>query len=129
MVQRVFVRHSATVSLMLIFVIALSLASGAVHNYCFDGQKSPVSVHFDNLSGHTDTDPGARDGDGNDIEKQLLDDNVVVKYSPPDPALASSDIPEFSQLTGLTLAWLAIRSDSIPARLWQISSPLRAPPA
>ncbi|MDP7153146.1 MAG: hypothetical protein QF897_01765 [Gammaproteobacteria bacterium] len=67
---------AAIVYLLLLVLLVLRIG-GAVSHYCFDGLEPPVTVHFDNLSGHVEHD--AETGH-NDIEKQVLSDNLLTKF-------------------------------------------------
>ncbi len=67
-------RQSVAIALVALLV-SLSAGGAALH-FCLDGIEPPVTVHFENLSGHVDHDT---DSSHNDFERQALSDNVLPK--------------------------------------------------
>lgn len=120
-------RRSTTISLLLLALIYLP-ASGAASHYCFDGIEPPVSIHFDNLSGHEDHEEETEQH--LDLEKRVLDDNLVGKN------LFDLELPPFERQIVLHINLVAqdisyIRTEtSLPrSGVWHINPPLRAPPS
>ena len=111
-----------------VFLLLLGLVyapmSGAANHYCFDGMEPPVSIHFDNLTGHD----GHDDESGHvDLEKQLLDDNLVGKYS---DLVALPETGVVAEQAHYEPASVLTVPDFIPVHSfrWQLNPPLRAPP-
>lgn len=117
-------RQRLTARLLLFAFLALPVGGAASH-YCFDGQEPPVSVHFDNFSGHEEHGESEQHVD---VEKRMLAEHLVSKFfdsevflpaslSPGD-AFAVVPVPDFN------------RRPRVSGRIrpWSLSPPLRAPP-
>jgi len=124
--NRLFLKEKNVVRAAFLLVVALFYApmSGAANHYCFDGMEPPVSIHFDNLTGHD----GHDDEKGHvDLEKLLLDDNLVGKFS---DLVALPETGTVVEQAHYEPASLLPVSDFIPVHsyCWQLNPPLRAPP-
>ena len=98
---------------------------GAVSHYCFDGLEPPVSIHFDNLSGHVQH---ADEVGHTDVEKQVLADNLLSKLFEVDSMLvilALITITLFPLGNAQAYSRLVLYQSS---RAKNFQPPLRAPP-
>lgn len=115
---------TALVYLLLFVLLALRIG-GAVSHYCFDGLEPPVSIHFDNLSGHVEH---ADDVGHTDVEKQVLADNLLSKIFEVDSMLvilALIVVMLFPLGNAQSYSQLALYH---PSRAKNFQPPLRAPP-
>ena len=111
-------------ALLLLLALVYAPTSGASKHYCFDGMEPAVSIHFDNLTGHdTHDDESAHV----DLEKQLLDDNLVGKLSDL-AALPASLLTTAQAHYKSACAINATEFIPLHAGNWQLKPPLRAPP-
>jgi hypothetical protein len=119
-----YVRHLLHTALLLLVLAG----AGSIHSHvCFDGQEAPLTVHFENLSGH----PDHHDDEIHvDVENKLLPQAVPGKP-------ADQDAPLFM----IAVLFLFITPKSQPQRYRthrdldfhhppaDLLPPLRAPPA
>jgi hypothetical protein len=126
--NRFFENSTSTTAIvyLLLLVFLFLRIGGAVSHYCFDGMEPPVTIHFDNLSGHVEHDEEAGH---NDMEKQVLSDNLHSKFFDSDTLLFLTTLFLFSLLyqPGAQLYQL------LPSRKSNAPNyylpPLRAPPS
>ncbi len=112
---------------LLLFVMLSMRIGGAVGHYCFDGLEPPVTVHFDNFSGHQDHEHEHETGH-NDVEKQLLVDNLLSKVFEYNSHPVISSALSFSlrsQTRSQSYGDQEVRSSHTP---YSLLPPLRAPP-
>ncbi|MBL4582518.1 MAG: hypothetical protein JKY29_11915 [Gammaproteobacteria bacterium] len=116
---------TTTIVYLLLFVLLALRMGGAVSHYCFDGQEPPVSIHFDNLSGHVEH---TEEAGHTDTEKQVLSDNLVSKIFDIDSLLI---IVSLFLLCLLPLPKAQARYQYVDRKISSLKNylpPLRAPP-
>ncbi len=117
----------AKTALLLLLSLVCLPASGAASHYCFDGLEPPVSIHFDNFSGHDDHDD--EEAQHVDLEKPVLDDNLVSKHFQNLDFTLLYSFFEFTPSPGFVQYTAGVSSNSSArSSIWFLRSPLRAPP-
>jgi hypothetical protein len=115
---------TAIVYLLLAVLLVLRIG-GAVSHYCFDGMEPPVTVHFDNLSGHVEHD---NELSHNDIEKQVLSDNLLNKFFEFESLFAIAAL-FFLALLSVSNGQIYLQFVAQTSNEWKnFRPPLRAPP-
>lgn len=127
MLRTAHTQRRKSITALLLFAFVCLPVSGAANHYCFDGLEAPVSYHFDNFSGHDDHE--GESGQHLDLEKPVLDDNLVSKNTQSfDHVLLDTSIILVASKSFSPFVAVARSSTISTSSIWYLRSPLRAPP-